>query len=195
MNVKPELVNRPIIGLDLDGVVMDTMIPFCKTINDIYGTNFTKKNVTHWGFFTDQLASKGYTNDIEHDLFEQVWGEEIYELPPTEPNIGKVVSNIKDAGFRITVITKRTKKGGIPVLQWLDKHRVPFDDVIMIYDMRPKNDFPINYLVDDAIHNIENLSYPKRGILFNQPWNSQMKFPITINNLSELVNILSVTRL
>ncbi|MDF2738305.1 MAG: hypothetical protein K0S93_2165, partial [Nitrososphaeraceae archaeon] len=51
--------------------------------------------------------------------------------------------------------------------------------------------YPFDILIDDAPQNIIDIKFPKKGILFDQPWNRSFNWPIRINRLSDLFHCLS----
>jgi hypothetical protein len=59
-----------------------------------------------------------------------------------------------------------------------------------VYDDAPKTDYPFDILVDDAPINFSDLVHPRMGVLFNQPWNKSFSWPVRINALSEIINII-----
>jgi hypothetical protein len=61
---------------------------------------------------------------------------------------------------------------------------------LFVYDDAPKTDYPFDILVDDAPINFSELVQPRIGILFNQPWNKNFSWPVRINALSDVINII-----
>ena len=61
---------------------------------------------------------------------------------------------------------------------------------MFVYDDAPKTDYPFDILVDDAPINFSDLVQPRIGILFNQPWNKNFSWPVRIDALSEVINII-----
>lgn len=56
--------------------------------------------------------------------------------------------------------------------RWLQKH-FPFVDKTKVIFAKDKSVINGDYLIDDAIHNIEN--FPNRTIMYSQPWNLSYK--------------------
>ena len=99
--------------------------------------------------------------------------------------LGETIKRIHRRGYRISIITRRERSTVTYVAKWLDYHDIYCDDLIFIYDNTPKAEYPFDILVDDAPINIIDIVSPKVGILFNQPWNMDFKWPIRINSLKE----------
>ena len=178
--------NKMIVGIDFDGTLCKSQEILLQIWNKRHGANIKIEQITGW----DMEKVLGITNSELLKLFEEVWTD--YEnLPPTEPDIAKVVNKIRDHGNRrISIISKRTRAGAIPMIQWLNYNHVPYDDIIMAFDSRTKAEFPFSVLIDDATQYIQDIQYPRVGILFSQPWNKSFQYHLRINNLSESIPIL-----
>ena len=75
-------------------------------------------------------------------------------------------------------------------IKWLDFHKIHCDDLLFVYDDAPKTNYPFDILVDDAPINFSQLVHPRIGILFNQPWNKNFTWPIRIDSLSQVINLV-----
>ena len=53
----------------------------------------------------------------------------------------------------------------VNVAKWLDLYEVYSDDLLFIYDDRPKAEYPFDILVDDAPVNLVSIKQPKLGII------------------------------
>ncbi|MFZ0655772.1 MAG: hypothetical protein WAM19_03925, partial [Nitrososphaeraceae archaeon] len=89
-----------------------------------------------------------------------------------------------------SILTKRYRSSVSNVIKWLDLHKIHCDDLLFVYDDAPKTDYPFDILVDDAPINFSELDQPRIGILFNQPWNKNFSWPVRINALSDVINII-----
>ena len=91
---------------------------------------------------------------------------------------------------RISILTRRDRKTIPYVYNWLESKNIDCDDLIYIFDSTPKSIYPFDILIDDAPHNLAGIKFPKKAILFDQPWNRNFDWPIRINQLSDLFRIL-----
>lgn len=177
---------KMIVGIDFDGTLVKSQETLLSLWNERHGTNISINQITGW----DMESVLGISNSELLKLFEEVW-RNYWDLPATEPDIAKVVNKIRDHGNRrISIISKRTRAGAIPMIQWLNYQHIPYDDIIMAFDSRSKAEFPFDVLIDDATQYIQDIQYPRVGILFSQPWNKSFQYHLRINNLSESIPIL-----
>jgi uncharacterized protein len=168
-------------AIDLDSVLADTMQIWTRQYNEKNHTNITKKEITCWNISKVLPIS---TEEISR-IFIYVWENLWKEIPPSESNLGDIVRRIHKKGYRISIVTRREKPTVQYVAKWLDYYDIFSDDLIFIYDDTPKSDYPFDVLVDDAPINLIDIVPPKKGILFNQPWNMQFNWPTRVNSLSE----------
>jgi uncharacterized protein len=181
-----ELATRRTLAIDLDSVLADTMIIWAEEFNKRNDSSITKDNITSWDI------SKIFDISITEvsDIFTYIWDKRWVDIPATEPSIGQIVSNLHNKGFRISILTKRYRSSVSNVINWLDLHKIHCDDLLFVYDDAPKTAYPFDILVDDAPINFSDLSHPRIGILFNQPWNKNFSWPVRIDNLSQIINII-----
>lgn len=176
---------KPILALDVDSTLSDTMVRWCESYNKSHGASLTKNDIIDWNI-TDYLP---LTYDEMMTIFTEIWVN-WRTMPTTEPNIGQIVQQLKDEKqVRITIITKRRADSITPVVDWLNYHKIPYDDLICMLDNRPKAEFVFRYLIDDAFHYLDAVrGIGQRGIMINQPWNKKYEFTYRIDKLSDLLN-------
>jgi 5'(3')-deoxyribonucleotidase len=174
------------LSIDFDSVLADTMIAWTKEYNKLKNTNITKSEITYWNIgmilplSTDEIST----------MFNYVWQYCWQDIPPSEPGLSEIIKRIHRRGYRISVLTKRERPTVAYVAKWLDYHDIYSDDLIFIYDNRPKAEYPFDILIDDAPSNLVEITPPKVGILFNQPWNKDFNWPLRVNSLREVEQIL-----
>lgn len=181
-----ELTSRRKLAIDLDSVLADTMVVWAEEFNKRTNSSITKDNIVSW----DISETLEISIDEVSDIFTYIWNKRWQDIPSTEPSIGNIVSKLHSKGFRISILTKRYRSSVSNVIKWLDLHKIHCDDLLFVYDDTPKTDYPFDILVDDAPINFNELLYPRMGILFNQPWNKNFSWPIRINALSEIMDII-----
>ena len=174
------------LSIDFDSVLADTMIAWTKEYNKLKNTNITKSEITYWniGMILPLSADEIST------MFNYVWQYCWQDIPPSEPGLSEIIKRIHRRGYRISVLTKRERPTVAYVAKWLDYHDIYSDDLIFIYDNRPKAEYPFDILIDDAPSNLVDITPPKVGILFNQPWNKDFNWPLRVNTLREVEQIL-----
>ena len=173
------------IAIDLDSVLADVMIIWIEEYNRIRGSTIIKNDITAWDIHTILPI-----NDIECNiLFSMVWKNRWKEIPPTNKNIEKIIRDLNKEN-RISIITKR-EKDTIPfVYEWLKYNNIEYDDLLFVPDEIPKSVYPFNFLIDDNPNNLVDIKFPKKGILFDQPWNKNFNWPRRIHSLDEIRTVI-----
>jgi 5'(3')-deoxyribonucleotidase len=174
------------VAIDVDSVLADVMLVWTDEYRKRTKTTVSKKEIINWDIPTLLPISL----DDVYKYFSYVWKYRWREIPPTEPNIGEVTTRIQRKGYRISIITKRERPTVPYVAKWLDLHRVFMDELVFIYDTVLKARYPFDVLIDDAPKNLVGIVAPKRAILFNQPWNVDLSWPLRVNSLSEAEKLL-----
>lgn len=185
-NTMPNLDSRRTIAIDLDSVLADTMVIWVEEFNKRNNSSINKDNIISW----DISKTLDISITEVSDIFTCIWDKRWKDIPSTEPSIGNAVSNLHSKGFRISILTKRYRSSVGNVIKWLDFHEIHCDDLLFVYDDAPKTNYPFDILVDDAPINFSQLVHPRIGILFNQPWNKNFTWPIRIDSLSEVINLV-----
>jgi uncharacterized protein len=72
------------------------------------------------------------------------------------------------------------------VCYWLDLHNIYFNEIIFIFDDISKSCYHFFLLVDDSPINAVEISYPRRIVIFDQPWNKTLTNYPRIRKLNEL---------
>lgn len=174
------------VAIDVDSVLADVMLVWADEYSKRSKTLVTKKEITQW----DIPTILPITPDQVYRYFSHVWKNRWREIPPTEPDIGEVTERIHRKGYRISIITKRERPTAPYVAMWLDLHRIYADELLFVFDAIPKANHPFDVLIDDAPKNLMDIVAPKSAILFNQPWNVDLVWPVRVNTLSEAEKLL-----
>ncbi len=181
-----DLDSRRTLAIDLDSVLADTMVIWVEEFNKRNNSSINKDNIISW----DISKTLDISITEVSDIFTCIWDKRWKDIPSTEPSIGNTVSNLHGKGFRISILTKRYRSSVSNVIKWLDFHKIHCDDLLFVYDDAPKTNYPFDILVDDAPINFSQLVHPRIGILFNQPWNKNFTWPMRIDSLSEVINLV-----
>lgn len=170
------------LAIDLDSVLADTMLIWIQEYNERKKANILKNDIVSWDI------SQVFEIEVEEisQIFTEIWQRHWRKIPPTEPNLDVTTKNLHNRGFRISILTKRFRPSVANVAKWLDLYDVYCDDLLFVYDDRPKAEYPFDILVDDAPVNLLSIKKPKLGILYNQPWNMDFVWSTRIDKLNQL---------
>lgn len=174
-------------ALDFDSVLADTMVIWVKEYNERHHTNITKNDIHEWDI--SKILPIGPA-EISN-LFNYVWENRWEEIPPCEPNQNNFIENIHKHGFRISILTRRERPTVSYVARWLDQHDIFSDDLIFVYDSMPKSEYPFDFILDDSPTNLIDITGPKVGLLFDQPWNKDFQWPLRIKSLRDAVDMIT----
>jgi 5'(3')-deoxyribonucleotidase len=174
------------LSIDFDSVLADTMIAWTMEYNKLKHTNITKNEITYWDIGMILPLSAEEISKIFNYVWQHCW----QEIPPSEPGQSEIIKRIHRRGYRISILTKRERSTAAYVAKWLDYHDIYSDDLIFLYDNTPKSEYPFDILIDDVPSNLIDITSPKIGILFNQPWNKDFNWPLRVNTLSEAEQVI-----
>jgi uncharacterized protein len=180
------MTDQKTIALDLDSVLADVMYTWLEEYNLIYNTSLIKQDIVEWDLHNILPISEKYI----HDLFTHVWTHRWKDIPPTSTDISIVTNLLQKAGYRISIITKRERPTMSFVSHWLDLHNIYFNDIVFIFDNTSKSCFPFFLLVDDSPVNAAEIFYPRRIVIFDQPWNKNLTNYPRIRKLNELFDFI-----
>lgn len=166
-------IDKPTIGVDLDGVLCATRNRFIDEIESLYDINI---KVTRTGLSIPQL-NKNY-------------GELVQEIVNNNYNIYNSIEPIKGASeainrlsedYKIKIITHRVHRNWLNSekrdrlkslsINWLDDNDIYFDEFIFPTP-KDKSEVPAEIYIDDRVNNINDIINRKKiGILFLRPDN------------------------
>ena len=155
------------IAVDLDGVLADTMVTFCKILNQHHSTQFTVNSFVQWNAW--QIAH------IPKDEFFRTLDEAWFEwenIPAVEDHIGEAVEGIHRFG-RVDVVTGRSQVTVQAAMNWLKEHKIPYDAFVRTESTKAKARLSYDVFIDDSaeLMSLVASSLDKCGILYTQPWN------------------------
>jgi len=168
-------MKRLLIGLDIDGVIVDSISSVLPMLSEICNRTVAYEDVTH-------PALTKFLNISEAEA-EYIW-EQILEtdLLQSSPEIDGAVESISALSrHEIWLITGRPSFLRGLTLSWLDKHRVKYDRIIFDSGKTEGNlslERHCNVFVEDQLEVAKTLA--DSGVftlLFNQPWNQAPSLP------------------
>lgn len=169
------------IGIDIDGVLTDIEKWQLDYGSKFYYENYHKGIVNNKGYETDEIF------DISHecdDLFWNKYFEEYSINVEARKFAAEVISNLKNEGYKIYIITARgsfldnssvlTKKENDQIVKnWLSKNKIYYDQII--FSPEDKLNICINnkidIMIEDKVDNINKISTKIPVICFNAGYN------------------------
>ena len=180
------------IALDVDSVLADVIIPWNKNYKKLYGKILTKSDINTWDFWKKlELNNKQF-----NEIFTITWNQ-WRDIPPTEQNLCDKVNKLNEFGV-VDIVTGRSIETISNVKKWLEWQKIIYNKFIRVPSQSLKGNLPYDIFIDDSPHNVINaLEHNKYSILYNQPWNQQVKLDkkiFRVNNLHEAIKIIKILK-
>lgn len=161
------------IAIDIDGVLLDIMVTYCKIFNSKYETNYEKEDVTDWEFFREwQISEKD-----AFEIFYQIYKDSM-PVPFIDNDAPKVMQKLR-ACHDVYIVTARNPEYKAPIVKKLNYHNVRkgvnYEDIVLLhhkpYDIKLSLDFDL--YIDDNPNLAKSMNgEPERKLLlYDQPWN------------------------
>jgi len=178
---------KPIILIDVDGVLADFLTPTLKMINNIIDVPITEKDVTQWDIFKSIKSNK---YDIKGLCFKEYSKNGFaMTLEPYEECLApiKYINEIAEVYF-VTVPVVSSKTWCHDRVAWLKKHfNIDDEQVIFTHNKSLVNG---NMLIDDKIEHItawSKLHEHSPAILWKQPYNQDEAYNLILNDWDYVV--------
>jgi 5'(3')-deoxyribonucleotidase len=155
------------IAIDVDGVLVEQVIPTLQRIKEKYGISLSKEQITSWEF---PIGNSDIKTEIELAEMEEKF---VKLMPPIEGCI-EALSELSQE-FNIIIATGRKPITDSWTKDWLNSNKVQFDHFINTRESG-KSISEAQFLIDDYDKNIKEFiksgDNSRKAILFNQPWNN-----------------------
>lgn len=163
-------IKRITIAVDLDGVLVEHVVPLLQRLNRTMNLCLQKHDITTWDY------PIGDTN-VEIEMKKAGRDKQfVRQLPPIKGAV--TAMQTLSQKFDIIIATGRKVTPDSWSIDWLRKHNIPYKKFINT-SSRGKILPDVKFLIDDEIRSIEefirNASLCKQAILFAQPWNQDTR--------------------
>ena len=188
------------IAVDIDGVLLDIIIPYIEKFNQKHDTEYTKKDVTNWDFYKEW-------NITEDEAFEFFY--EIYENTMSVPFIDEEAPEFMNKLHKLHelyILSARASQYRTQIIEKLDSHDIKkdshYNDLILVYH-KPydlKITQPFDVYIDDnpnlakAIQKTDD----KYLLLYDQPLNQKIENTnniIRVFNWKDIYTVLTTSKL
>lgn len=156
------------IGIDIDGVLADTISRFLQEAESKFGIKAIKKNVIKYDFWDlFNISRKEFI-----DLFKVVWNDPD-TLRLEDKDIPSILDNLHET-FNIYITTSAVGSEE-KIALWLKKNKISYYKILHFSGHNEKHTAPeVDIYIDDDGRVIENvIKNNKIGILLRQPWNDE----------------------
>lgn len=151
--------------IDIDSTITNFAEVLLKYLNEQYSTNYSKSDITHWGWFTAT-----FSNPWEPLELAQFW-DEVQVLP----NVVSSIKRLQDEGAKVYLVTASffTDTLGLKIRNVLKEFSGALTEHNVIVAQN-KSLILGDVMIDDNIENLKTCRCPHK-ILFKQPWNRRKK--------------------
>jgi len=158
------------IAVDLDGVLAESMLVWCKRANEEFGTRLKMEDLDSWSAWKKFPISK----DDFYRILDESWDDWL-EIPPTEPDLAEKVSRIEKFG-NLDIVTGRSKRTVEAARNWIDNQKVGYRHFVRVLGWRDKILLDYDVYIDDApdLMPLISRSPTAWGILYERPWNKSV---------------------
>ena len=161
------------IAIDIDGVLLDIIVEYCKIYNERYGTSYQKKDIKNWDFFKDWNISE----EVAFNIFYEIYADSM-NVPFIDENAPRVMKKLNEL-YDVDIVSARLPEYRSSIIKKLNFHDVregiQYVELILLhhkpYDIKMKQNYDI--YVDDNPNLVEPIKKleDRTLLLFDQPWN------------------------
>jgi uncharacterized HAD superfamily protein len=175
------------IAIDIDGVLLDIIIPYIEFFNQRHNTEYKKTDVTNWDFYKDWNVDEDEAFGIFYEIYENTMS--VPFIDETAPNIMKKLHKLHD----LYILSARASQYRSQIIEKLDFHNIKKDshyiELILVYH-KPydlKINEPFDVYVDDNPNLAKSIqkTHDKYLLLYDQPWNQEIE---NVNNIFRVYN-------
>lgn len=153
------------ILVDIDDVLLDLLSAWIKALNQEYGTNVSKDEVTDW------YIPKFFPSLTKEQVFAPLYLPSFWRTVRPKPDATMYLKRLKDDGYTIYLCTSTHFSNVWPKFRVI-KTYFPYIDWNHVIVASNKTMIKADVLVDDAPHNLWGGDYKK--ILMTAPHNKDI---------------------
>jgi len=167
-----KMIKRNKIGIDIDGVLADFIVPFLEYCNGRFGISYKKEEVSSFYF----LDSIGFPEEKSLKTYNDFYNSELFEtITPIEGSFNGVLKLFQKR-YRLNLVTARPDSLKEKTFLWLWKNYPNIFEQVNFTNGSKKSDFclrnSISAMIEDHADYANDCA--EKGIetfLITQPWN------------------------
>lgn len=171
------------ISIDVDSILIDIMVNYCKIYNKKKNSKKTKEDVTDWDFFDDWGLSK----EEGRGIFENI---DLQDVPVISDTLDCYLLLLNQRS-KVDIVTNRKEEQRKALLKKFKsmnlKPGIQYQNLIIVDSEKKKLDLDYDIYIDDSpkLANIIEKYPNKILILLDQPWNKNIQIA---NNIKRVNN-------
>lgn len=136
--------NRPIVAIDIDGVMADYVHAVAGLANAQFGLDLDPSTDPQRYDMSDWLTTSQWST--VHDLWERFGVRATSVLDATS---ARTCFELSRRGFRVVALTSRAEVTRMATRRWLTENSIEVDDLVLVDRSEDKAEFACAVLVDD----------------------------------------------
>jgi len=179
------------LGLDIDGCIND----FSSLIYE-YANVFNESKGINMEFDMSEYYLERYFGWSEY-MSNEFWSKYYklaLECTRPLPGAKEIISELKDMGVKVYLITARKEKFKELTINWLNHHQLPFDKLIMTSEKATScAENNIDIMVEDEPENCKSIAACSKVLCMSYKYNEDLegyKNIIRVSSWDEIYNIV-----
>lgn len=161
---------KPVGLVDMDCTVVDLVTQWVEAIKSRYGVEPVRDDVhdvTEW-----------YPELPAENVLEFLGEEGFFRSPPPMPGSQSVITRWLEDGVDVrfaTVVSPKIPSVYRQKCEWVSEHFPGLEDRIIVFSSHDKTHLRGNFLIDDHPKHCEQMVGRGMPVVFDQPWNRNVK--------------------
>jgi uncharacterized HAD superfamily protein len=178
------------IAVDLDGVLAEAMIGWCKLYNQRHGQSLSFEDIRAWDVWKIVKIQRNEFFKILDDAWLQWEG-----IPATEEDVGEQVNLLRECGT-VDIVTGRSARTVASARKWLDAHSISYDRFVRTESTLAKIRLDYDVFVDDSPTLMQLIASKSMalGILYTRPWNRDAQIPTVVRRVNRWPEVPPIVR-
>lgn len=183
--------------IDMDSTITQCTEKWIEILNKTYNINLDKNEINSFEHGIPNILAKALSVNVEQAnkiTYDIIHNKDFFgSHEPIENSIDVINIMIEKYNDTIVIGTKPPPLSLYAYSEkynWIQKYFSKHKNKIKFIGTSDKQFIRGEYLIDDAIHNIENSKGIHKTILYSQPWNTQYSgADYIVSNWNEILNL------
>lgn len=161
------------IGIDIDGVLRDSVAEMVRIYNTVFGADMRPEDVRKYAVKDSFPLVAEKTGDDPHNFFFGKYGELVNRLSAPFGGVAEAVAEARAKGHTIHIISYQPSyENRLHTLMWLETNGILYDTVTFC-TRKAKNLPELDVMVDDNPEYFRDMNV-KRCVLIDRPYNEDL---------------------
>lgn len=174
-----------VFKIDCDGVLRNLLEGMCNIYNSVFDVDFKPENCVQYEVDKVFTLCQEKLGMSAKDFLFNVNGKTLFGYSEPCYKAKEAIDMLREAGHKIIIVTwQRTTENKIDTLEWLDRNNIYYDDIAFT---NKKDQIKGDYMVDDNVDFLNEITQPTKPICINAPYNKDVYFYPRYDSLYEFV--------